>query len=149
MSNTEIQIISTSQSPDAKPVVKNLTLTVDWQTLVEVPKYAIPELVFGGDTIVVPGVGEIISPLIIANRTITTERVNVRIFRIEDEELETGNYYYLANQVAIPAYDVLAFPLNGQFFYPGDLLEVSCSANNAFDVTLSFTLGQAEQDDVA
>lgn len=137
-------IIQTSQAPDAKPVAVNLTLTVDWQTLVEVPSYEVPELVFGGNTVLVPGVGEIISPLIISNRTITTERVSIRIFREE-----ANNYFFIANEVAIPAYDVLAFPLNGQFFYPGDLLEVACSANNAFDVTLSYTIGQAEQDDVA
>lgn len=139
-----IDIIPTSQAPDAKPVAKNLTLTVDWQSLVSVPKYEVPELVFGGDTVEVPGVAEVISPLIIANRTITTERVSVRIYRIE-----ANNYFFIANELAIPAYDVLAFPLNGQFFYPGDLLEVKCSANNAFDVTLSYTVGQAEQDDVA
>ena len=143
-----IEIIPTSQAPDAKPVAKNLTLTVDWQDLVTVPKYLVPELVFGGTNVEVPGVGEIISPLIISNRTITTERVSVRIFRY-NEETETGNYFFLANEVAIPAYDVLAFPLNGQFFYPGDKLEVKCSTNNAFDVTLSYTVGQAEQDDVA
>lgn len=137
-------IIQTSQAPDAKPVAKNLTLTVDWQTLVEVPSYEVPELVFGGDTVIVPGVAEIISPLIISNRTITTERVSIRIFREE-----ANNYFFVANEVAIPAYDVLAFPLNGQFFYPGDLMEVTCSANNAFDVTLSYTIGQAEQDDVS
>jgi hypothetical protein len=139
-----IEIIPTSQAPDAKPVAKNLTLTVDWQNLVSVPKYEVPELVFGGDTVNVLGVGEIISPLIIANRTITTERVSVRVFREE-----ANNYFFLANELAIPAYDVLAFPLNGQFFYPGDTLEVRCSANNAFDVTLSYTIGQAEEDDVA
>lgn len=143
-----IEIISTSQAPDAKPVAKNLTLTVEWQELVTVPKYLVPELVFGGTNVEVPGVGEIISPLIISNRTITTERVSVRIFRY-NESANTGDYFFLANEVAIPAYDVLAFPLNGQFFYPGDTLEVKCSANNAFDVTLSYTVGQAEQDDVA
>lgn len=143
-----IEIISTSQAPDAKPVAKNLTLTVDWQELVSAPKYEVPELVFGGDVVQVPGVAEIISPLIISNRTITTERVSVRIFRY-NETANTGNYFFVANELAIPAYDVLAFPLNGQFFNPGDLLEVKCSSNNAFDVTLSYTLGQAEQDDVS
>lgn len=143
-----IKIINTSQAPDAKPVVANLTLTIDWQTAVTVPKYEVPELIFGGNVVQVPGVAEIISPLIITNRTITTERVSVRVFRF-DEETETGQHYFIANEVAVPAYDVLAFPLNGQFFYPGDLLEVKCSANNAFDVTLSYTVGQAEQDDVS
>lgn len=148
MSNTSIQIIQTSQAPDAKPVTTSLTLTVDWQILVEVPKYEVPELVFGGNTVIVKGVGEIISPILIANRTITTERVSVRIFRY-DEVLDTGNYFFVANEIAIPAYDVLAYPLNGQFFYPGDTVEIRCSANNAFDATLSYTVGQAEQDDVS
>ena len=43
-----INTIVTSQAPDAKPVSKNITLTTNWQTLIEVPNYEVPELVFGG-----------------------------------------------------------------------------------------------------
>ena len=63
-------IIPTTQAPDAKPIGLSATLTTDWQPIIEVPSYEIPELVFGGDTVVVPGVAEIITPLLIANRDI-------------------------------------------------------------------------------
>jgi hypothetical protein len=48
----------------------------------------------------------------------------------------------------IPAYDTIPLPLNGQFFKSGDLLELKASDNLAVHATLSFTLGQAEEDDV-
>jgi hypothetical protein len=48
----------------------------------------------------------------------------------------------------IPAYDTVPLPLNGQFFKSGDLLELKTDTNLAVDATLSFTLGQSEEDDV-
>ena len=42
-----ITTIVTSQAPDAKPVAKNLVLSTNWQTIIEVPQYEVPELVFG------------------------------------------------------------------------------------------------------
>jgi hypothetical protein len=38
--------------------------------------------------------------------------------------------------------------LNGQFLNTGDILEAEASVNNAIHATLSFTLGQSEEDDV-
>ena len=74
-----ITTISTSQAPDAKPVAKNITLTTNWQTLIEVPNYEVPELVFGGSNVVEPGVGEVISPLIICNYSANTVNVDVHV----------------------------------------------------------------------
>jgi len=49
MANTTITTITTTQAPDAKPVYKNLTLSTNWQIIIEVPNYEVPELVFGDD----------------------------------------------------------------------------------------------------
>ena len=138
------EIISTSQAPDAKPVGLSVSLTTDWQPIIEVPSYQIPELVFGGDTVVVPGVAEIITPLLIANRDVQTVDVSIRIYRAS-----SNTTFWLANEVPIPRFDVIAYPMNGQFIYTGDILEVKATTNNTVDVTISYTLGQAEEDDVA
>jgi hypothetical protein len=137
-------IISTSQAPDAKPIGLSVTLTTNWQPIIEVPSYEIPELVFGGSTVVVPGVGEIITPLLIANRDIQTVDVSVRIYRAS-----SNTTFGLANEIPVPKFDVIAYPMNGQFIYTGDILEVKATTNNTVDVTISYTLGQAEEDDVS
>jgi hypothetical protein len=138
-----ITTIQTSQAPDAKPVAKNLVLSTNWQTLIEVPNYEVPELIFGGSTTVEPGVGEVISPLVLCNTTANTVNVDVQIYRYV-ENLE----YYLVRNLPIPGYDTIPIPLNGQFFKSGDLLEAKASENLAVHATLSFTLGQSEEDDV-
>lgn len=138
-----IYTLATTQAPDAKPVAKSFTLSTNWQTMIEVPNYEVPELVFGGSTTIEPGVGEVISPLILCNITANTVSVDVRTHR-EDINAE----FYLIRNLQIPAYDTIPLPLNGQFFKSGDLLELKCSDNLAVHATLSFTLGQAEEDDV-
>jgi len=136
-------IITTTQAPDAKPVGLSVTLSESWDPIIEVPSYSIPELVFGGTNVTVPGVGEIITPLIIANRDVVTVDVSVRIYRASSNSI-----FYLANEIPIPSFDVLSFPMNGQFIYTGDILEMKATSNNSVDVTISYTVGQAEQDDV-
>lgn len=138
-----ITTIQTSQAPDAKPVVKSFTLTTNWQTMIEVPNYEVPELVFGGSTTIEPGVGEVISPLMICNFTANTVAIDVRTYRQADNDT-----FWLVRNMQIPAYDTVPLPLNGQFFKSGDLLELKCDTNLAADATLSFTLGQSEEDDV-
>ncbi len=139
-----ITTLITSQAPDAKPIgISKSISSVGWTTLIEVPQYEIPEETFGGGTIVVPGVAEIISPLLITNTTASTITVDVRIYRNSD----TTNYL-IATQLPIPAYDILPLPLNGQFIASGDKLEITSSAVSGIVVTISYTVGQAEQDDV-
>lgn len=138
-----ITTISTSQAPDAKPVAKSFTLTTNWQTMIEVPNYEVPELVFGGSNVVEPGVGEVISPLMLCNFTANTVAVDVRTYRYADNDT-----FWIVRNLKIPAYDTIPLPLNGQFFKSGDLLELKADTNLAVDSTLSFTLGQAEEDDV-
>lgn len=139
-----IKKIITSQAPDAKPIgVSKSISNAGWTTLIETPQYEIPEETFGGGTIIVPGVAEIISPLLITNTTSSSATVDIRIYRNSD----TTNYI-IASQLPIPAYDILPMPLNGQFIASGDLLEITSSTASGINVTISYTVGQAEQDDV-
>lgn len=133
----------TSQAPDAKPVGLSAILTTSWASLIEVPNYEIPEETFGGGTKIVPGVAEIISPLLICNTSVSTVTISVRIYRVS-----TALTYALVNALPIPANDIVAIPLNGQFIATGDILEATASSNSALNVTISYTVGQAEQDDV-
>jgi len=138
-----IYTIETSQAPDAKPVAKSFTLTTNWLPMIEVPNYEVPELVFGGSTTTEPGVGEVISPLMLCNITANTVLVDVEVHR-EAENAE----FYLVRNLQIPGYETIPLPLNGQFFKSGDLLNLKADTNLAVHATLSFTLGQAEEDDV-
>jgi len=138
-----ITTINTTQAPDAKPVAKSFTLSTNWQTMIEVPNYEVPELVFGGSTTVEPGVGEVISPLMLCNFTANTVQVDVRTYRYD-----LNDTFWIVRNMQIPAYDTVPLPLNGQFFKSGDLLELKTDTNLAVDATLSFTLGQSEEDDV-
>lgn len=138
-----IYTIETTQAPDAKPVAKSFTLSTNWQTMIEVPNYEVPELVFGGSTTVEPGVGEVISPLMLCNFTANTVQIDVRTYRYD-----LNDVFWIVRNMSIPAYDTIPLPLNGQFFKSGDLLELKCDTNLSVDATLSFTLGQSEEDDV-
>lgn len=144
-----ITTISTTQSPDAKPVAKSIELSTSFSNIIEVPNFSIPELVFGGTTITAPGVAEVISPLLLSNKTANTVYVDIEIFRLydysSDPEATSNTAFALATNLPIPGYDVLPFPLNGQFFYNGDLLKLKASENSSINATLSFTLGQAEE----
>lgn len=141
-------VIQTSQAPDAKPVGLSVTLTTDWVTIIDVPSYEIPELIFGGDTVVVPGVAEVISPLLLSNKSTETANVSIRVGRF-NEDSNTTTFFILTNEIPVPAYDMLPIPMNGQFIYTGDVLQVKASALDSVDATISFTLGQAETDDVS
>ena len=48
----------------------------------------------------------------------------------------------------VPGYETSAIPLNGQFLKSGDTLEVQASVDLSVHATMSFTLGQSEEDDV-
>jgi len=143
MANNTITTITTSQAPDAKPVIANFTLTTNWKTLISVPNYSVPELVFGGSNVTEPGVGEVISPLVLTNHSANTVKVDVRTHRYD-----VNDEFYVVRNMPIPSYDTFALPLNGQFFASGDLLEIKADQNLCADALISFTLGQAEEDDV-
>jgi len=138
-----ITTIQTSQAPDAKPVAVNKVVSTNWQVLADVPNYEVPELVFGGSTTVEPGVGEIISPLILCNTTNSTVLIDVRLHR-EDVNAE----FYVLRQLPVPGYQTIPIPLNGQFLKSGDTLEILADTDLAVHATLSFTQCQSEEDDV-
>jgi|TARA_B110000503_G_C6993209_1_gene348256 hypothetical protein len=138
-----ITTIITSQAPDAKPVAVNLVLSTNWQVIIDVPNYEVPELVFGGSTTIEPGVGEIISPLVLCNTSANTVNVDVQVYRYD-----VNDTFYIIRNLPVPSYDTIPIPLNGQFLKSGDILEAKASADLAVHSTLSFTLGQSEEDDV-
>ena len=138
-----ISTLITSQAPDAKPIGVSKSISTDWTVLISAPNYEIPEETFGGGTILVPGVAEIISPLLISNISAVGLTVDIRMYR----QIDSTNYL-IATQLPIPEYDILPLPLNGQFIASGDRLEIMSSAPTGINVTISYTVGQAEQDDV-
>jgi len=138
-----ITTIVTSPAPDAKPVAKNLILSTNWQEIINVPNYEVPELVFGGSTTVEPGVAEVISPLILCNTTASTVVVDVQVYRYD-----LNTTFYIIRNLQLPAYETIPISLNGQFLKSGDILEAKADVDLAVHTTLSFTLGQSEEDDV-
>jgi hypothetical protein len=141
--NDGTTIIVTTQAPDALPIGKTVELSTAESILISVPKFEVPELVFGGSTTIEPGIGEVISPLILTNKTANTTNVDVKIYRFE-QNVE----YFVIRNLPIPAYDTIPIPLNGQFFATGDELKATCEFDYHVDATISFTIGQAEEYDV-
>ena len=138
-----IEIIPTSQAPDAKPIGLSVTIDSDWTEIIEVPSYLVPQETFGGTEVIVPGVAEIISPMFLCNNLNTTVTFDLRVFRAE-----SNTHFTLAKNLPIFPDDVFFIPLNGQFIFTGDILEAKSNTASAIDATISFTLGQAEEDDV-
>ena len=77
------------------------------------------------------------------NTTPASLTVDIRMYRILD-----NTNYLIATQLPIPGYDILPLPLNGQFVTTGDRLEITSNASSGINVMISYTVGQAEQDDV-
>lgn len=141
--NTGITVVVTSQAPDALPIGFNAVLTTNHTEIITVPQFRVPELVFGGSETIEPGIGEVISPLILCNTTNATVTVDVEIYRYD-----SSLTFDLVKNLPIPAYDTIPIPINGQFFASGDILQAKCSANLAITATLSYTVGQSEEYDV-
>lgn len=60
----------------------------------------------------------------------------------------TVGFFTLAENTPVEPRDVLVFPLNGQFLLSGDRLQVKANDDNLLEVTVSYTEGQAEEDDL-
>lgn len=135
--------IVTKNPPDSKPVGVSASLTTANTLLIEVPDYEVTENVFGITSQIVPAVAEIIAPVLVVNKTSTTANVTIQIDR-------TGNTtFYVAFNMPVPANDLILVPLNGHVLQTADELIARASANNALDITVSYTVGQAEQDDIS
>lgn len=90
-----------------------------------------------------PGVAEISSPLILCNDSSSDTSVTVEIVRpgplivpvLQDFLIESKQTELL--------------PLNGQFLMTGESLRLRAAHTNRLVATISYTVGQAEEDDVA
>lgn len=136
--------ITTSQAPEARPVGVTITLTAANQAMITVPNYSVPSDRFAGGAVTVPGYAEIISPLILSNKTATVVTVTAQIYRIS-----SGTAFSVATAVMVPGNDVVAIPLQGQFLQTDDELRILASVAGSVDATISYTLGRAEQNDIS
>jgi len=142
-------LIVTSQAPVAKPKAINLLLTTTEVAAVECPGYTVPLLGFNAGTRTARGVVEFSSPLLVTNISASVASFTARIIRVSP-----AGTFILANEYVVEPNDIVVFPMNGQFLLrevtsgSGDILDLKASANNALVATLSYTEGQAEEDDV-
>jgi len=81
--------------------------------------------------------------LVCCNAYANTATVDVHVYRYD-----LNDTFWLVRNLQIPGYDTIAIPLNGQFLRTGDILEAKSDTEYAINTTLSFTLGQSEEDDV-
>lgn len=135
--------IKTSQAPAAKPVPASVRIGTDWTTLLEVPEYDIPVIGLGADRRIAPALIEIASPLIAACISQPDALLDIRIQRANFQEVT------LAVQTQVFLGDPKLVPLNGTMLTSGDKLQVKANLADEVDVTISATVGQAEEDDVA
>lgn len=66
----------------------------------------------------------------------------------ENNQSQTQGIFFLVNNFPVEASDTQVVPLNGQFFQTGDRLQVISDTDNVLHATISFTEGQAEEDDL-
>lgn len=145
-------IINTTQAPAAKPLAVNLELTTTYQTFVEANAYTVPLVGFNAGTRTARGVAEFSSPLLVTNISSSPATFSVQIVRGFSNPAVT---FLIANEMVVEPNDVVIFPLNGQFLlreptgFAGDRLQLKASANARLVATISYTEGQAEEDDVS
>ncbi len=138
------EVIETDQAPAARPVGVSRRLFEEDQayTLVEPPKYNVPITGFAGGRRDADAVAEITSPLILANVT-NFDDVEVSVW-IE----RPGVNSYVAWRWQVPTRDALRIQLQGQFLTTGDRLMVEADRGGAIEATLSYTVGEREEQDV-
>ncbi len=71
-------------------------------------------LVFGGTFVPAPGIAEIISPLLISNKTANTIYVDIQVYRYNDystvPETPINDVFSIGTGIPIAAFDTLPFP---------------------------------------
>jgi len=143
-------VISTSQAPVAKQIGVTLALTTAEAIMAEAPAYSVPLLGFNAGTRTARGVVEFSSPLLVSNITNVAATFTARIIRITP-----AGTFVIANALVVEPNDTVIYPLNGNFLLRennqagGDYLDIKASANSSLVATVSFTEGQAEEDDVS
>lgn len=145
-------VIPTSQAPVAKQIGVTLALTTTAAIMAEAPAYNVPLLGFNAGTRTARGVVEFSGPLLVTNVTTVAATFTARIVRITPAGTGT---FVIANALTVEPNDTVVYPLNGQFLLrennqaAGDYLDIRASANSSLVATVSFTEGQAEEDDVS
>ena len=135
-------------APVAAPVGQSVNLTTSYQDVAEPNNFLVPErnnTTTGVDAIQ-PGFIEFTSPVILANKSGTERTVTLRITRAD------ATVSVLMDEVPVQPNDTVLYPINGQVLLnnsgttdgTGDKLEALASADDAIDLTVSYTLGQAE-----
>lgn len=72
-------------------------------------------------------------------------------FQLVVEEINlstTDQHFYIMRGYPVGVYDLWRFPLSGSFLLTGDKLQIRTELNSKLQVTISFTEGQAEEDDI-
>ena len=126
----------------AKPLAESIRVGDTWSTLLEAPAYDIPVIGLNADRRVAPALIEIASPLIVSCTSQPDAILDVRIQRSNNQEVT------LVRDVQILSGTPTFIPLNGTMLLSGDKLQVKANLANELDVTISATVGQAEEDDV-
>lgn len=116
----------TVDNVDANGSVTEFSVTTGGDAIV--PETTLTQTGFSGP----PGAG--------TGFSITPDRDNL--------DINTG-VTFLVKGLRVEADDVLIIPINGQFFLSRELLEIRCNESNTIlQATLSYTEGQAEEDDI-
>lgn len=138
-----IRTIRTDQAPSAKPVGVSVELTTDWQTIIDAPQYDVLKIGLGSERRIAPGLAELSSPLLLTNVASSNVLIDCEIVR------EDGSVSIVAKNFPVPIADALILPVQGQFLLSGDTMRVKASENGAVYATVSYTEGQAEEDDIS
>ena len=137
-------LITTANPPEARPMGVSSALTTSKVAVVTVDNYSVPSNSWSSQTVTVPGVVEITSPAILCNKSSSTVTVNLFIYRTSN-----STEYAVAYQIPVPANDTLAVPIQGQCLKTGDELRAQASVAASIDLSLSYTIGIEEQNDLA
>lgn len=132
--------ITTDLAPAAKPIPASMTLTTYYRVLLETPQYNIPVQGFGQSRRIAPGLIEVSSPLIVCCKTDQPARIDVMVWRAG------GIQTQLVRDFEVVPQDTTLIPLNGLMLLSGDRLVAKASTDDRLDVTISATVGQAEED---
>ena len=137
-----MSLVVTNQAPSAKPISVFIPVPSSYTNLITVDEYEIPVTGFAAETRIAPGVAEVTSPVTVSNTSSETETFDLRILRDNTEVL-------ISNQFPVEPNEIMFVPLNGHFFLSetSDTLQIRASTGGALTVMLSFTQGQAEEDD--
>lgn len=68
---------------------------------------------------------------------------------VADSNLSTTDgHFYLGRYLRVEAEDTLIYPINGQFLLTRDKLQIRANIDDYIHATVSYTEGQAEEDDI-